>query len=73
MLFCRCSVLHPGMGSTFVDSELPCFSARVLFDPVESSSFQLLKLASKTEPSSSKLSVVVVFANCDGSSMLTAE
>ena len=45
----------------------------VLFDPVESSSFQSLKLVSKTEPSSSKLSVVITFSNCDGLSILTAE
>ena len=40
--------LVPGMGSAFVDSEPPCFSARVLFDPAESSSFQSFKLTSKT-------------------------
>ena len=62
-----------GMGSASVDSELPFFSARVLFDPAESYSFQSFKLMSKTEPSSSELSVVVSFANCNDSSILTAE
>ena len=62
-----------GMGSTFVDSEPSCFFARVLFDLAESSSFQSFKLTSKTEPSSSKLSVVVSFVNCNDSSILTAE
>ena len=65
--------LVPELGSAFVDSEPPFFSARVWFDPAESSSFQSLKLASKTEPSSSKRSVAVAFANCDGSSVLTGE
>ena len=65
--------LVPGMGSAFVDSEPQCFSARVLFDHAEISSFRSLKLASKTESNSWKLSVVVAFANCDGSSILTAE
>ena len=55
------------MGSAFVDSEPACFSVRVLFDPEESSSFQLFKLTSKTEPSSSKLSVVVSFVSCNDS------
>ena len=60
------------MGSASVDSEPPRFPARVLVDPTETFSFPSLKLASKTEPSSSKLSVVIAFANCDGSSILTA-
>ena len=61
--------LVPGMGSVFVDSEPPCFSTRVLFDP----SFQSFKLTSKTEPSSRKLSVVVSLVNCNDLSILTAE
>ena len=65
--------LVPELGSAFFDSEPPFFSARVWFHPAESSSFQSLKLASKTEPSSSKHSVAVAFANCDGSSILTGE
>ena len=48
-------------------------SARVLFDPAESSSFQSFKLTSETEPSSSKLSVVVSLANCNDSSIPTTE
>ena len=65
--------LVPGMGSASVDSEPPCFSARVLLDPAESSSFQSFKLESNTEPSSSKLSVVLALANCNGLSILSAE
>lgn len=57
--------LVPEMGSAFVDSELP--------DPAASSWFQLLTLTSKTESSSNKLSVVVAFANRNGSFILTTE
>ena len=65
--------LVPEMGSAFVDSEPPCFSAHVLFYPAESSSFQSFKLTSKTEPSLRKLFVVVSLVNCNDLSILTAE